>query len=52
MDNNKDIQRLAVKSKNITITTASIISIIRKLSMALIKITLPKGGQDIKVTKI
>ena len=52
VDNNKDIRVLAVKNRKITITTISTIFVSGKLLIILIKVTLLKNEQDIKVKKI
>ena len=52
VNDNKDVKVLVVKSRKITITTVSTIFVDRKLSTALIKVTLPKNGQDVRVKKI
>lgn len=51
-NNNKDLRVLVVISKKIILITISIIPTSRKLSIALTKVTLPEGKQDLKVKKV
>ena len=49
IDDNKDIKVSAIKGKKITTTTASAIFAGGKLLTISIKVTLPGGGQDVRV---
>ena len=52
VNDNKDVKVSAVKDRKISITTTSVIPTKRKLSIALIKMTLLKDRQDVRVKKV
>ncbi len=52
VNDNEDVRVSAVRGRKITITTASVIPVGRKLSTASLKMTLPESGQDVSVKKV
>ncbi len=52
VDDDKDVRVSAVRGRKITTTTASAIPTSGKLSTASFKVTLPEGGQDVRVKKV
>ena len=52
VDDNKDVRISAIRSRKITITIASARFAGGKLSTILINMTLPDGGQDVRVKKV
>ena len=52
VEDNKDVRASAVKSRKIITTTAYAILVGRKLLIALTKVILLEGGQNMKVKKV
>ncbi len=52
VDDNKDVRVSAVRGRKITTTTTSAIPAGGKLSIASIKVTLPKVVQNVRVKKV